>query len=183
MSNNTIHKLLSIVKKTFISIQRYKLLYIVMIYIAHRGNLNGPDPENENKPSYLLEALCKGFYIETDVWLINDKLMLGHDEPQYETTVDFLENDKIFCHTKNIEALDYLIANSNIHCFFHDGDDYTITSKNKLWAYPGKRLTMNTICVMPERVGQNPVDCFGVCTDYPVLYSNISDTQCKSKTI
>jgi len=29
MSNNTIHKLLSIVKKTFISIQRYKLLYIV----------------------------------------------------------------------------------------------------------------------------------------------------------
>ena len=144
-----------------------------MIYIAHRGNLNGPEPENENNPRYLLESLNRGFFVETDVWLINDKLMLGHDEPQYETTLDFLENEKIFCHAKNIEALDYLIINPKIHCFFNNNDDYTITSKNKIWAYPGKLLTKNTICVMPERVGQIHIECLGICSDYPIKYMQI----------
>lgn len=147
-----------------------------MIFIAHRGNLDGPNLELENNPSYLLKALDSNFYVETDVWLIDNKLMLGHDKPQYETTIEFLENDKIFCHAKNIQALNYLITNKKIHCFFHDKDDYTITSKNLIWSYPGKQLTQNTICVMPERVNQLLVNCYGICTDYPIKYMNINIT-------
>ena len=75
-----------------------------MIFIAHRGNLNGPNSIDENKPDYLLEAINKGYYVETDLWVIDNKLFLGHDKPQYEINIDFLLNikDKLFCHCKNI---------------------------------------------------------------------------------
>ena len=45
-----------------------------MIYIAHRGNLAGPNSDDENKPEYLLKAINAGFYVETDLWLINSEL-------------------------------------------------------------------------------------------------------------
>lgn len=38
------------------------------IVIAHRGNISGPDPEQENKPEYLQAALDKGYDVEVDVW-------------------------------------------------------------------------------------------------------------------
>lgn len=144
-----------------------------MIYIAHRGNINGPNPENENKPEYLLYATSQGFYVETDVWKIEDELFLGHDEPQYKITTDFLLGikDKLFCHCKNIEALHFILEKaSDIECFFHDEDECVLTSKNHIWTYPGKKLTELSICVMPERVSQTPQNCFGVCTDFPIKY-------------
>jgi hypothetical protein len=141
-----------------------------MIYIAHRGNLDGPDLVNENKPEYLLQAVSKGFYVETDLWIINDNLYLGHDNPVYKIDINFLLSikDKLFCHCKNIEALYFLIENySEIECFFHNQDECVLTSKSHIWNYPGKKLTPITICVMPEYVGQ-PVDkiCYGVCSDF-----------------
>jgi hypothetical protein len=50
-----------------------------MILIAHRGNLNGPNPEHENKPEYLLNAINKGYNVETDLWLIDKKLYLASE--------------------------------------------------------------------------------------------------------
>jgi hypothetical protein len=141
-----------------------------MIYIAHRGNLNGPDPINENKPEYLLEAISKGFYVETDLWVINNLLYLGHDNPTYKIEIDFLLGikEKLFCHCKNIDALHFLIENySEIECFFHNNDECVLTSKNHIWNYPGSKLTSLTICVMPEYVKQKINEgCFGVCSDY-----------------
>jgi hypothetical protein len=141
-----------------------------MIYIAHRGNLNGPDSKNENKPEYLLEAISKGFYVETDLWIIDNVLYLGHDKPDYKIEVTFLLNikEKLFCHCKNIEALHFLIENlPEIECFFHNEDECTLTSKNHIWNYPGKKLTSSTICVMPEYVNQEIDErCFGICSDF-----------------
>ncbi len=145
------------------------------MYIAHRGNLNGPNKEYENKPDYLLEAINKGFYVETDLWYIDEKLLLGHDYPQYEIQVDFLLSikNKLFCHCKNIDALYFLINNySEIECFFHDNDKCVLTSKNRLWTYPGEKLTTLSICVMPETVNQIPNNCYGICTDFPIKYIN-----------
>jgi hypothetical protein len=141
-----------------------------MIYIAHRGNLNGPDPVNENKPEYLLEAISKGFYVETDLWVINDILYLGHDKPDYKIEINFLLNikDKLFCHCKNIEALYFLIENyREIECFFHNEDACVLTSKGHIWNYPGNKLYPLTICVMPEYADQI-IDtiCYGVCSDF-----------------
>ena len=38
-----------------------------MLFISHRGNLSGPQPENENKVSYIQAALDKGFAVEVEV--------------------------------------------------------------------------------------------------------------------
>jgi hypothetical protein len=139
-----------------------------MIIISHRGNLYGPDKENENKPGQIQKVLDLGYYVEIDVWLFDGKLYLGHDFPQYETNISFLEsNDKIICHAKNIDALEYLV-NKTIHCFFHDKDDVVLTSQNWLWVYPNKKLTKNSICVLPELCDNPSNDCKGICTDYVI---------------
>ena len=39
-----------------------------MILISHRGNLKGINPQRENEPLYIVEALEKGFDVEIDVW-------------------------------------------------------------------------------------------------------------------
>jgi glycerophosphoryl diester phosphodiesterase len=38
-----------------------------MIVLAHRGNLRGPDPERENSPDSIGEAVAAGYGLETDV--------------------------------------------------------------------------------------------------------------------
>jgi len=143
-----------------------------MLFIAHRGNLYGPNLEHENKPEYLLNAINEGYYVETDLWLIDDKLYLGHDNPQYEISITFLLEIKnnLFCHCKNISALHFIISNyPEIECFYHDKDDCVLTSKNHIWNFPGSELTNISICVMPERVEQYISKyCYGVCTDYVV---------------
>lgn len=147
-----------------------------MIFIAHRGNLNGPNPTNENKPEYLLHAISKGFFVETDLWMIEGNLYLGHDNPQYEIKISFLLEikDKLFCHCKNIQALHFICNNyPDIECFYHNEDTCVLTSNNHIWNYPGSELTNISICVMPERITQTPINCLGVCTDYPIKYKLI----------
>ena len=65
-----------------------------MILISHRGNLNGPNPERENSPKYIDEAIEAGYDVEIDIWLNDGILYLGHDSIQYETSLQWLENRK-----------------------------------------------------------------------------------------
>lgn len=135
-----------------------------MIKIAHRGNISGPS-KDENKPEYILQTLEKGCYVEVDVWKIGDNLLLGHDRGEYPVDLDFLKKDRLICHCKNADALELMIK-EGIHCFGHDKDDVVLTSRGWLWTYLGKPLTKQSICVMPEISGQDPIDCLGVCSDY-----------------
>ena len=75
-----------------------------MILISHRGNLNGPNRNRENEPLYIVEALEQGFDVEIDVWWKDNEFWLGHDEPQYKVKREFLQNRKLWCHSKNIDA-------------------------------------------------------------------------------
>jgi hypothetical protein len=140
------------------------------ILIAHRGNLYGPNKERENTPSYIKEALDKGFHVEIDVWKIDGHYYLGHDSPDHKISFMFLVNDRLWCHAKNFEALDSMIRTSGIHCFYHVNDAYTITSRGILWVYPGNRLSNKCICVMPELCSDlnlNELEnVFGICGDY-----------------
>lgn len=141
-----------------------------MIVISHRGNLDGPNPEMENKPVYIKKALDKSIMVECDIWCKNGELWLGHDEPQYKIDLEFLKHNLLICHAKNCQALDVLI-NNNIHCFSHNMDDVVLTSKNWLWTYPGKPVIKNSIAVMPEMVDNWDITlCKGVCTDYCLKY-------------
>lgn len=139
-----------------------------MILIAHRGNINGRDLLAENHQWYIEKALEAGYDCEIDVWKTEDGLFLGHDEPVVKTNIDFLLNENLWVHAKNIEALHDLVE-AGAHCFFHDRDDATLTSRGFLWTYPGRKLTSMSICVMPEW-GRFDSVAAGVCSDFVLRY-------------
>ena len=142
-----------------------------MLLIAHRGNTEGPNKKLENRPEYILKTMSKGYSCEIDVWVNKNRIYLGHDSPEYEVDLKFLQNDKLWCHAKNLNALEYMLSH-DVHCFWHQKDDYTITSKGVIWTYPGNVLTNNSICVMPEQTIKeiNASCCLGICTDFPERY-------------
>ena len=107
-----------------------------MILIAHRGNFKGRNPEKENHPDYIKDAIERGYHVEVDVWVNNGIFYLGHDEPQWRVDVDFLRNPKLICHSKNIEAFHGMLNAKDIHCFWHQTDYCTLTSEGWVWKYP-----------------------------------------------
>jgi len=140
-----------------------------MILISHRGNINGPIFEAENKPEYIDDTIHLGYEVEIDIWIIEGILFLGHDEPQYGITLDWLNKrkDKLWIHCKNIEAIEFfntLLGTYNY--FWHQEDTVTLTSKNFIWAYPGKQPIKESIAVMPEIYKENITQCIGICSDY-----------------
>ena len=138
-----------------------------MILISHRGILNGKT-DDDNKPKYIEEALSQGFDVEVDVWYIDKQFWLGHDKPQYKVSEGFLEHPNLWCHAKNIQALYIMDKNYHIHCFWHQKDDVTLTSRGFFWTYPGKELTKSSIAVLPD--SKPTVKVKGICSDYIVNY-------------
>ncbi len=147
-----------------------------MVKIAHRANVNGPSPD-ENTMTAAIKALINGYDVELDVRTVGGQLWLGHDSPTEMVTDDFLERTlllNVWWHCKDKESFDYFL-NEGSHCFWHDEDDYALTSSGVVWAHPKVKLRgdlSNTVLVMPERSPHN-VDLkglYGVCTDWPDRY-------------
>ena len=141
-----------------------------MILIAHRGLLNGPDKALENKPAQIESAIAEGFFVEVDVWRIDNKIMLGHDEPAYHVSHTFLDRIPVIAHAKNLEALTFM-RDRGVHCFWHNEDSFTLTSRGWIWSYLDTPANGQTICVMPELHKTVPDlrSYHGICTDYPIL--------------
>jgi hypothetical protein len=143
-----------------------------MIYISHRGNINGRIEDSENKPEYIDDTIQLGFDVEIDVWYIDGKWWLGHDGPQYEIDFEWMDNrsHKLWIHCKNKQAVEYLVENdyeaANINWFWHENDAMTLTSFNYVWAYPGKQPIKKSIAVMPEINNDDISKCGGICSDY-----------------
>jgi hypothetical protein len=140
-----------------------------MILISHRGNTSGQLKSWENKPVYIDKTISEGFDVEIDIWMIKDLFYLGHDEPQYEIGISWI-NDRsnvLWVHCKNIEALEFFNKfNYNINYFWHQKDIVTLTSKKYIWAYPGKQPIKNSIAVMPEIMNDDVSKCVGICSDF-----------------
>lgn len=140
-----------------------------MIKIAHRGNFDGPK-EIENKPIDLVVAISKGFDVEVDIRMNNSGIFLGHDTFQHEIDEDFIKDIKehAWFHCKNIEALGYFTnVMPEARFFWHENDDYTLTSNGYIWAYPGKRFTNKSIVVVKEKTDLKAFEgAYGVCSDY-----------------
>ena len=139
-----------------------------MKLIAHRGNINGPQPELENSPFYLITAIEKGYDVETDVWYDNDKWYLGHDEGGYQIDREFLEPPNLWCHAKNLNALQSMVE-YGIHCFWHQTDDFTLTSKGYIWTFPGKPTCEKTVIVSKDLEALErtmDLNIYAVCSDY-----------------
>jgi hypothetical protein len=141
-----------------------------MKLIAHRGLINGPEKEFENKPAQIETALDMGFDCEIDVWFKDGEWWLGHDDPTYLVDFKFLEQPGLWIHAKNLPALHILGEDPKLNFFWHQEDDFTLTSQGYIWTYPGKLLTDRSISVMPEWNDPNfnnlNFNCFGICSDY-----------------
>jgi hypothetical protein len=137
-----------------------------MISIAHRGNTEGREKALENHPDYILSAIEKGFDVEVDVWLY-DGLDLGHDKPTHSIDLDFLlsYNERLWIHCKNLEALFYLTEFPELNCFWHQIDDFTLTSKKFIWTYPNKPVTSASVLVIEDASQYEGSDCYGICAD------------------
>ena len=139
-----------------------------MILISHRGNINGKNEERENAPDYIDEAIDKGYDVEIDVWMEDGFLYLGHDNPQYRILQHWLEErvEKLWIHCKNFEAMRWFTLIGGFNHFWHQEDDFTLTSKGIIWTYTGKETTPKSICVLPENSNNEVGECLGVCSDY-----------------
>lgn len=166
-----------------------------MIVIAHRGLLEGPNQELENRPDQIERALAMGFEVEVDVWFTNEPHPVkgaphvvptwwtGHDKPQYRVSQAFLERPSLWLHVKSYLAIPEMTP--QMHWFYHDQDDYTLTSKGYVWCHPRSMPFHNkpSVMVLPEshdlengvtdplEIGDNlrllwDSDICYVCTDY-----------------
>ena len=141
-----------------------------MIKIAHRGNLNGSSPL-ENSPGFLLEAISKNFDVEVDIRLTDTGWFLGHDGPVYKVGDLFIDQikDSAWFHCKNLEALEKL-DNKVYKYFWHQNDDFTLTSNGFIWTYPNKTITTKSIIVDLNLDGDYHYTIpYGICTDYANL--------------
>ena len=150
-----------------------------MIYIAHRGNIDGKNENLENHPDYITKAIKLGYDVEVDIRYIDGGWWLGHDGPQWSASINMLDeisrgNDgahHAWIHAKNIAAL-YQLRRIEWpgHYFYHQGDDAVLTSTGFLWTNPGQPLTPLSICVMPEWNGLiekcQDLVVHGFCTDH-----------------
>jgi len=167
--------------------------------IAHRANIGGPNPDVENNPEQIDKCIAEGYDVEIDLRYddLTKTLWLGHDSPDYKVTWYWLAQRirYLWVHCKTYNTLcelsdqslpkerGYDVDTGGCNYFWHQEDDYTITSNNIIWAYPGKPYSdikmlkdnpnlSNTVIVMPE---WNKMDweslqvlrCYGICTDYP----------------
>jgi len=151
-----------------------------MKLISHRGLISGPDKSKENSPEQVMLALKSGYDCEIDLWFVNYEPFLGHDEPQYRVTDAFLNNKGLWIHAKNLESLEWLTT-TKINYFWHQDDDFTMTSHGFIWTYPGKPIGLRSVCVMPEK--QNDwknnlnFNCIGICSDFVQEIQDIYRTQ------
>mgnify|MGYP003132923527 CR=1 FL=1 len=145
-----------------------------MKLISHRGNIEGKDPNNENSPHYIEKALKMGYDVEIDVWWVDNSFWLGHDKPQYKITPNYILNNSFWCHAKNGEALHEMRKYDLIHCFWHQEDDFILTSKGFIWTYPNKLLYSNSVCVLPELGYKGDITrCYAICSDYIKKYKDV----------
>ena len=137
-----------------------------MLIISHRGNLSGPDTKIENLPKRIVDVTVL-YDCEIDVWVKdNGSVYLGHDEPQYRVFDNFFENQRLWCHAKNLNALNYLIK-LRTKCFYHNKDNYTLVSNGIIWAYPNMYVNAGCIIVdTTKKWRKHNYNCFGVCVDY-----------------
>jgi len=139
-----------------------------MKIISHRGNLNGINFQLENEPNHITRVLCMGIDCEIDVWHDAGVYYLGHDDPKYKIEAKFLLQKGLWCHAKNLAALEKMLE-IGAHCFWHQEDDFTLTSNGYIWTFPQKIVGNKSVIVDNNSNWKTKnYQCFGVCSDYAV---------------
>ena len=160
-----------------------------MKFISHRGNLDGPCPQTENRPDQINFVIESGYDCEIDLYIINREYFLGHDFPQFPISDSWLLDRAPFLwiHCKNYEALSVLIHhqfNYKMNFFYHENDFYTLTSASYIWAHPmAPDFGPKMVVVMPEKRfpifssinSTSLLSAYAICSDYHTIINNIKE--------
>lgn len=144
-----------------------------MIFYAHRGNTRGPSMF-ENDPFYIVGAIGQKFTPEVDVWCVDGELWFGHDGPDYAVKQEWMRDYARHCifHCKNWEALEAM-QQDEWHYFWHQADEYTLTSSGLVWVYPGRPSphTGRFIECAPNlrELPSTWLNNYGICSDYVAI--------------
>jgi hypothetical protein len=146
-------------------------------FICHRGNLEKKFVPDENKPELLDRRISEGYGVELDVWFAKGAYWLGHDEPQYEVSFDWLMKHlgSKYIHCKNGETFEHLLSRCGkegyaANLFYHTSEDYALTTRGHVIVHPGKPLLRGSVNMMPEMsVQRRPLSewnkTFALCSD------------------
>ena len=142
-----------------------------MKLIAHKGNVNGPDSSIENTPEQIDWCIENGYDVEVDIRYNpeTDKFYLGHDGPDSVVNWWWLagRQENLWIHCKDLTTLHEFVTNTGgYNYFWHQGDDYTLTSKGQIWASPGKPYKEDTVMVIENPEDVKEYDCYAICSDY-----------------
>ena len=142
-----------------------------MKLIAHKGNVNGPDPSRENTPEQIEWCIENGYDVEIDVRYSpeKDKFYLGHDDLQHEINWWWLagKQKNLWIHCKDLFTLhEFTARTSGYNYFWQQRDDYTLTSKGQIWASPAQDYNKDTVRVIEDPEEVKEYDCYAICSDY-----------------
>ena len=139
-----------------------------MIFISHRGNIDGRKKARENTVSYIHEALRAGYHVEIDIWFQDGRFYLGHDHPDVICPDTFIADERTWLHTKNFEALEKCVQSKAANFFWHQEDAFTLTSSGFIWTYPGHEVSGNSIAVVTSKseINNKLSVAAGICSDY-----------------
>ena len=77
-----------------------------------------------------------------------------------------MQQSGLWCHAKNLEAL-YVMLSNGIRCFWHENDDFTLTSDGFIWTYMNKPVCEKSIIVDNSSNWRSMnYNCYGICSDY-----------------
>lgn len=144
------------------------------LQLHHRGN-SRHQPHVENDPARIEQLVGAGRHVEIDIWYTSNGLFLGHDAPIYPVTIDWICNRKeyLLIHCKDGATFSWLSDLNGEHgyelnLFYHTDEDYVLSSRGWIIAYPGKPLYPNCLNMMPEMMG-----CVALDTDYFAICSDL----------
>jgi hypothetical protein len=145
-----------------------------MIYISHRGNIDGVISSRENSLDYIQEAIDRGYDVEIDLRMKDGTPYLGHDYAEYPVSEQWLvdRKDRLWIHIKEYAALQWILPRLGLTYFCHQSDAYTLVSNGKVWCHDWTN-PMNEHCVIPLITLQD-VEAYDVslgkmhaiCSDY-----------------
>jgi hypothetical protein len=142
-----------------------------MKLISHRGNISGPVPDKENRPSYIDSAIQLGYDVEVDLRFVNGEFWLGHDYPDYKIEIEWmkLRKDYLWFHCKDLDSSIELL-NHNFMFFCHQSDEFVLTSNNYIWVH-NLNYKINNKCIIPlltkeDILSYSNLTPYGICTDY-----------------
>jgi hypothetical protein len=148
-----------------------------MKLISHRGNVNGPQPHKENRPSYIDCAIRQGYDVEIDVTFLEGNFWLGHDTPDYKIELSWMlpRKDNLWFHCKDLlSCIKLLESHVDFKSFCHRADPYVLTTTGHIWVHEFSDV-INDKCIIPlltreELLSQHKqFKPYAICTDFPSL--------------